>query len=145
MAGDILYSLFSCKSLSARFDTSPHQANASYLRSYLVFTDYGIYWIHRWEHHPICYRWLHKPHHKWIGELGLSLSFLRVTTYARATTVPTPFASHAFHPLDGYFQSLPYHIFIFIFPLHKKLYLVLFVLINFWTILVRLFHLHASS
>ena len=53
-------------------------------------------------------------------------------------TVPTPFASYAFHPLDGYLQSLPYHIFIFIFPLHKKLYLGLFVVINFWTILVSL-------
>ncbi|CAL1716814.1 unnamed protein product [Somion occarium] len=84
---------------------------------YLVFTDYGIYWIHRWEHHPICYRWLHKPHHKWI--------------------IPTPFASHAFHPLDGYAQSLPYHVFIFIFPFHRVLYLFLFVIINFWTILIH--------
>lgn len=84
---------------------------------YLVFTDYLIYWIHRWEHHPICYRWLHKPHHKWI--------------------IPTPFASHAFHPLDGYLQSLPYHIFIFLFPFHQKLYLVLFVLINFWSIFIH--------
>ncbi|KAI0784163.1 hypothetical protein C8Q75DRAFT_795112 [Abortiporus biennis] len=84
---------------------------------YLVFTDYGIYWIHRWEHHPICYKWLHKPHHKWI--------------------IPTPFASHAFHPLDGYAQSIPYHLFVFLFPFHSKLYLVLFVLINFWTILIH--------
>ena len=35
--------------------------------SFLAFTDYGIYWIHRWEHHPICYKWLHKPHHKWLS------------------------------------------------------------------------------
>ncbi|KAK7690609.1 hypothetical protein QCA50_005708 [Cerrena zonata] len=84
---------------------------------YLVFTDYGIYWIHRWEHHPICYKWLHKPHHKWI--------------------IPTPFASHAFHPLDGYLQSIPYHLFIFVIPFHRKLYLFLFVVINFWTILIH--------
>lgn len=84
---------------------------------FLVFTDYGIYWIHRWEHHPVCYRWLHKPHHKWI--------------------IPTPFASHAFHPLDGYAQSIPYHMFIFVFPLHRLLYLGLFVFVNFWTILIH--------
>ncbi|KAF7795949.1 hypothetical protein EIP86_007118 [Pleurotus ostreatoroseus] len=77
---------------------------------FLVFTDYCIYWIHRWEHHPICYKWLHKPHHKWL--------------------VPSPFASHAFHPLDGYAQSLPYHIFPFIFPLHQKLFLGLFIFIH---------------
>jgi sterol desaturase/sphingolipid hydroxylase (fatty acid hydroxylase superfamily) len=52
--------------------------------------------------------------------------------------VPTPFASHAFHPLDGYLQSVPYHLFIFVFPLHRWLYLGLFVFVNFWSILVRL-------
>ncbi len=53
------------------------------------------------------------------------------------STVPTPFASHAFHPLDGYLQSVPYHLFIFLFPLHRWLYLALFVFVNFWSILVR--------
>ncbi|CDO75791.1 hypothetical protein BN946_scf184934.g6 [Trametes cinnabarina] len=84
---------------------------------FLAFTDYLIYWIHRWEHHPACYKWLHKPHHKWI--------------------IPTPYSSHAFHPLDGYAQSIPYHVFIHVFPLHRKLYLGLFVFVNFWTILIH--------
>ncbi|KAI0649331.1 hypothetical protein C8Q79DRAFT_507191 [Trametes meyenii] len=84
---------------------------------FLVFTDYCIYWIHRWEHHPLLYKWLHKPHHKWI--------------------IPTPFSSHAFHPLDGYAQSLPYHIFIYLFPMHQKLYLGVFVFVNFWSILIH--------
>lgn len=84
---------------------------------FLLFTDYGIYWIHRWEHLPMVYKWLHKPHHKWI--------------------VPTPFASHAFHPLDGYAQSLPYHFFIFMFPFHRPTYLVSFVVIQFWTIFIH--------
>ncbi len=47
--------------------------------AFLVFSDFWIYWIHRWEHHPICYYWLHKPHHTW--------------------KVPTPYSSFAFHPL----------------------------------------------
>jgi len=55
------------------------------------------------------------------------------------SAVPTPFASHAFHPLDGYLQSVPYHLFIFLFPLHRWLYLALFVFVNFWSILVRPF------
>ncbi|KAF4613585.1 hypothetical protein D9613_007644 [Agrocybe pediades] len=84
---------------------------------YLLFTDYGIYWIHRWLHIPIFYKYIHKPHHKWI--------------------IPTPFGSHAFHPVDGYLQSVPYHLFIFIFPLHRILYLVLFVLVNFWSIFIH--------
>ncbi|KAG8864838.1 c-5 sterol desaturase [Tulasnella sp. 330] len=84
---------------------------------YLLFTDYCIYWIHRWLHHPVLYKRLHKPHHKWL--------------------VPTPFASHAFHPVDGYLQSVPYHLFIFIFPQQRYLYLVLFVLVNFWSIFIH--------
>ncbi|KAF9533831.1 hypothetical protein CPB83DRAFT_844591 [Crepidotus variabilis] len=84
---------------------------------YLLFTDYGIYWIHRWLHLPIFYKYIHKPHHKWL--------------------VPTPFASHAFHPLDGFAQSIPYHVFVFVFPLHRVLFIGLFVAVNFWTIFIH--------
>lgn len=84
---------------------------------YLLFTDFWIYWIHRWEHHPRIYKYIHKPHHKWV--------------------MPTPWSALAFHPLDGYAQSLPYHVFIFLFPLHKYLYLGLFVFVQLWTILIH--------
>ncbi|KAL1742491.1 hypothetical protein HDZ31DRAFT_75494 [Schizophyllum fasciatum] len=84
---------------------------------FLAFTDYCIYWIHRWLHNPYVYKWLHKPHHKWI--------------------IPTPFASFAFHPLDGYLQSVPYHLFAFLFPFHRYCYLGLFVLVNFWSIFIH--------
>lgn len=84
---------------------------------FLIFTDTCIYWVHRIEHHPRLYKHLHKPHHKWV--------------------VPTPFASHAFHPLDGYAQSLPYHIFPCIFPLNKLLFLGLFGFVNIWSIMIH--------
>ncbi|KAG7399235.1 Lathosterol oxidase [Phytophthora boehmeriae] len=83
----------------------------------IVFSDMLIYWIHRWLHHPLIYATLHKPHHKWI--------------------ISTPFASHAFHPLDGYAQGLPYHIFIMLFPIHRGVFLALFVAINYWTISIH--------
>ena len=51
--------------------------------------------------------------------------------------VPTPFASHAFHPLDGFAQSVPYHVYPYLFPLQKFAYLGLFVFINMWTISIR--------
>lgn len=35
---------------------------------YMAFNDIGIYWIHRLEHHPSVYKYIHKPHHKWISE-----------------------------------------------------------------------------
>jgi len=84
---------------------------------FLVFTDFCIYFIHRGLHHPLVYKHLHKPHHKWI--------------------MPTPYASVAFHPVDGFMQSLPYHIFPFLFPLQKFAYLGLFVFVQIWTVLIH--------
>lgn len=86
---------------------------------FILFTDSCIYWIHRGLHYPFVYRWLHKPHHKWV--------------------VPTPYASYAFHPLDGWAQSLPYHVFPLIFPLQKCAYLGLFMFVTLWTVLIRKF------
>lgn len=37
---------------------------------YMGFNDIAIYWIHRLEHHPSVYKYIHKPHHKWIGEFS---------------------------------------------------------------------------
>lgn len=84
---------------------------------FILFTDCGIYFLHRWLHWPAVYKRLHKPHHKWI--------------------VCTPFASHAFHPVDGYFQSLPYHLYPLLFPLNKVSYLLLFTFVNFWTVMIH--------
>ncbi|OZJ04367.1 hypothetical protein BZG36_03203 [Bifiguratus adelaidae] len=84
---------------------------------FLFFTDFGIYWIHRWLHLPMVYKRLHKPHHKWV--------------------VPTPFASHAFHPMDGYLQSVPYHLFVYLIPMQKYLYIALFIFVNCWTVMIH--------
>ena len=83
------------------------------LIGFIIFTDTAIYWIHRWLHHPLIYHPVHKPHHQWI--------------------VPTPFASHAFHPLDGFLQSVPYHIYVYVLPMEENLYFVLFVLVSVWS------------
>lgn len=87
------------------------------LITFLMFTDCFIYWTHRGLHHKRLYKYFHKDHHRW--------------------KVPNPFASHAFHPLDGFLQSMPYHVYPFLFPLHKVLYLVLFVFVNFWTVSIH--------
>jgi lathosterol oxidase len=84
---------------------------------FICFTDFFVYWIHRGLHHPLVYKRFHKPHHKWI--------------------MATPFASHAFHPVDGYSQGIPYHVFPFLFPLQKFAYVALFVFVNIWTVLIR--------
>ena len=74
---------------SKLYDTSAEAPFALYsviqFPFFIAFTDFFIYWIHRGLHHPSVYKTLHKPHHKWI--------------------MPTPFASHAFHPVDGKWPS----------------------------------------
>jgi len=85
--------------------------------SFILFTDCLIYWIHRGLHYPWAYKRLHKMHHLW--------------------KVPTPFASHAFHPVDGFVQSLPYHLYVFLFPMNKFLYLSMFFLVNIWTVSIH--------
>lgn len=84
---------------------------------FIIFTDFFIYFIHRGLHHPLIYKQLHKAHHKWI--------------------MPTPYASVAFHPVDGFMQSLPYHVFPFIFPLQKFSYLALFGFVQIWTVFIH--------
>lgn len=37
---------------------------------FMIWNDFMIYWIHRLEHHPSVYKYIHKPHHKWIGEFA---------------------------------------------------------------------------
>lgn len=46
------------------------------LQRFLIFTDFCIYWVHRWLHIPWIYKRLHKPHHKWIGTYGVFSSLL---------------------------------------------------------------------
>jgi len=88
------------------------------LFAFVAFTDMLIYFIHRGFHDvKWMYKYIHKPHHRWL--------------------VTTPFASHAFHPVDGWGQGLPYHIYIMLFPFHKYTYLVVFVLLNLWTVSIH--------
>jgi lathosterol oxidase len=85
---------------------------------FLAFTDMLVYFIHRGLHDvPWLYEHIHKPHHTWH--------------------VTTPFASHAFHFMDGFLQGVPYHIFPFLFPMHKYTYLLLFVGVNVWTVSIH--------
>eukprot|EP01006_Ploeotia_vitrea_P026881 TRINITY_DN59799_c0_g1_i2.p1 TRINITY_DN59799_c0_g1~~TRINITY_DN59799_c0_g1_i2.p1 ORF type:complete len:247 (-),score=112.68 TRINITY_DN59799_c0_g1_i2:74-814(-) len=86
--------------------------------AFLFFTDMGIYWIHRWLHtFPLLYKYIHKPHHTWL--------------------ITSPWASHAFHWADGFLQSVPYHLFVFLFPFHKVFYLVMYIFVNVWTVSIH--------
>jgi lathosterol oxidase len=85
--------------------------------SFLMFTDCLIYWIHRGLHYRGIYRALHKSHHQ--------------------IRIPTPFAGYAFNPLDAGAQGLPYQIYPFLFPVHKGLFLMLYLFINVWSVLIH--------
>jgi len=80
---------------------------------FLFFTDALIYWIHRILHWPSVY-WLHKLHHKYKET--------------------TPWSAFSFHPLDGFAQSVPYHLFALFFPMHSRLYTATLMVVGLWTV-----------
>lgn len=80
---------------------------------FLFFTDTLIYWIHRILHWPSVY-WLHKLHH--------------------AYKETTPWSAFSFHPLDGFAQSVPYHLYVFFFPMHSRLYMATLAVVGLWTV-----------
>lgn len=80
---------------------------------FLMFTDSLIYWIHRGLHHGSLY-FLHKLHHHYKET--------------------TPFSAFSFHPIDGFAQGFPYHLFVFFFPMHFILYAVTLGVVGIWTI-----------
>jgi lathosterol oxidase len=83
----------------------------------LAFAETGIYWLHRALHTPYLFRHLHAHHHGY-----------------RTTT---PFTSLAFHPVDGFVQSLPYHVFAFVVPINIWLYLVLVFATVIWSVKIH--------
>ena len=81
---------------------------------FLAFSDTCVYWIHRMLHHRLLYAPIHKLHHKYKET--------------------TPFSAYAFHPLDGWLQGCPYHIFVFLFPMHHVTYFMSLAMVGLWTI-----------
>lgn len=72
----------------------------AWLVVYMVFVEVGIYWMHRVLHtNKTLYKYIHSLHHK----------------YNSAVTL-TPWASIAFHPVDGCLQASPYVICLFFIP-----------------------------
>jgi len=70
--------------------------------AYMTLVEIGIYWMHRVLHtNKTLYKYIHSLHHK----------------YNSAATL-TPWASVAFHPIDGILQASPYVACLFIIPCH---------------------------
>lgn len=84
----------------AYFDVQQHGVGyliVSVLLIILVHDTY-FYWIHRFMHHPIVYRWFHKVHH--------------------LSTNPSPWAAMAFHPLEAVMEAGIIVLVVFLFPVH---------------------------
>lgn len=85
--------------------------------AFVILSDAMIYWIHRGLHHPAIYAYIHKPHH--------------------STKFITPWTAHAFHPLDGFLQGLPYYLFVYFLPMHHIQHTLLLFLVHCWTISIH--------
>lgn len=87
-----------------------------YFAAFLFLVEVGIYWTHRWLHEiKFLYNNVHLPHHKYNKPNELS-----------------PYASIAFHPLDGILQALPYVLFTFVVPMHYLTSLVMLFFSGIW-------------
>jgi Delta7-sterol 5-desaturase len=88
----------------------------AYFLAYLTLVEIGIYWMHRSLHtSPWLYQNIHKPHHK----------------YMRKETL-TPWASIAFHPIDGMLQASPYVVCLFIVPMHYFTHMGMLFFTSMW-------------
>mmetsp|Transcript_26316 Transcript_26316/g.40377 ORF Transcript_26316/g.40377 Transcript_26316/m.40377 type:complete len:380 (+) Transcript_26316:30-1169(+) len=83
---------------------------------YFTMVEIGIYWMHRTLHtNKFLYKHIHMLHHK----------------YNKPETL-TPWASIAFHPLDGILQASPYVLCLFFIPCHYMTHFVLLFFTAIW-------------
>jgi Delta7-sterol 5-desaturase len=83
---------------------------------YFALVEIGIYWMHRTLHtNKTLYKHIHLLHHQ----------------YNKAETL-TPWASIAFHPLDGILQASPYEFVMFFWPCHYLSHLLLIFATAVW-------------
>lgn len=60
--------------------------------------DAYFYWMHRLIHHPRLFKWVHLVHHRSVN--------------------PSPWAAYAFHPVEAFFESMIFVIFLFTIPIN---------------------------
>jgi Delta7-sterol 5-desaturase len=89
--------------------------------TYLAIVEFGAYWMHRFMHeNKLLYTHLHQLHHK----------------YNRPSQV-SPWASLAFHPMDGILQSSPYVIALFLVPCHHLTHTLLMFFSGLWSVSIH--------
>jgi lathosterol oxidase len=83
----------------------------------VIFAETCIYWIHRLLHLGFFYRTLHVHHHRFRE--------------------PTPYTSFAFHPIDSFAQSVPYHVYALFVPMYAWTYLAFLGLAMLWSLMIH--------
>lgn len=112
---DIMYSMISV-TIFATMALLVFYYGGEYTNTYENISDFGIpyyifswvmmfvihdtyfYWMHRAMHHPFLFKHVHLVHHK--------------------STNPSPWTAYAFHPLEGFFESLIIPLLAFTLPIH---------------------------
>ena len=46
-----------------------------------VIDEFGLYYVHRLQHHPKLYSWVHKKHHEWPAPIAIVFVYSTVTEY----------------------------------------------------------------
>lgn len=76
-----------------------------------IMHDTYFYWMHRFMHSPLLFKFVHLIHHK--------------------STNPSPFAAYAFHPLEAIIEAGIFLVFVFTIPVHlfHLLFFFLFMIV----------------
>jgi lathosterol oxidase len=83
---------------------------------YLALVEIGIYWMHRTLHtNKFLYKHIHSIHHKY-----------------KTPEMLTPWASIAFHPVDGILQACPYVLSLLVVPCHYLTHVILLFFTAIW-------------
>ncbi len=144
--------------MCARVCFVAHAALQLYTFVYLVWVEFGIWWVHRGVHYGFLYKYVHKPHHHYTKvrrcpraafthhtghtihmrvQVCVCVLVCNVRDAMRATrpqpNMLSPFAGLAFAPHDGMAQASPYVIGLFLLPVHVTTYTAMLFFTAIWT------------
>ncbi|KAL7101717.1 hypothetical protein ACP275_08G072200 [Erythranthe tilingii] len=102
----------------------------AYLAMYLVFVEFGIYWVHR-ELHDI--KPLYKKTHFPRLPVFFVLSRLRFLLFLHFLPFELKNEGLAFHPLEGILQAMPHVLALFVIPTHFTTHMALLFIDAIWT------------
>lgn len=89
----------------------------SLMISMLIHETY-YYWLHRWMHNPLVFKYVHQVHH--------------------ASVTTSPWTAFSFHPIEGFLEAIIFPAIVFLLPLHTSVILIQLTIMTFSAVINHL-------